>query len=310
MSLYGAQPARLSLVDGDLRIVIRDVPVTAADPLQHPLPAVVCRNWDPGAPDPRDAVNPRGGLDGVADSTAYTGARTVTLDLTVFGGGTTPTGADRTAYALVEQLTAMTHPTRRPYLIVQRPGPDSHGDPWRLLLRGTPFSISYGRAAATRLELTLNFSAPDGYFESPLRRTTSAPASDVRGGLILPFALPEPIAAGGTSAPPIWADINTSAPVAPVLTMMGPAANPSVTLTDGRVFAFNDIAVEVGQLIQVDMGAGTVLLNGQVTSPVYHTVDWSVSSWWRLSAPIGAIYNPGRPGGQLYIEWRDRRLTV
>jgi hypothetical protein len=332
MPLVGAAPARLTLIDGDVVIPIRDVPMKSEDPLRWQLPAVLCREWDPGAPEPRTAVFERAGLDGVDDATAFTGPRTVTLDLVVFGGGDIGIGyqtVERSAYYLVEQLVTMTHPSRRPYLYVRRPATpgedmalvaDDAG--WRLKLRGNPFSITYGRKAATMLELSLVFTAPEGLFESDWRQDYSAQAGEGTATFTFGdtdaniFTLGTQDAAQftfGTAAdksPTFTVNVDSAIPVPPVLYFYGPAVDPRVDLSTGQSFGFTGLSIESGQYVQVDMAAGTALLGGSWDAPVYHLVDWTHSTFWRLSGPVQATFTGGAAGGRLVIQWRDRRLTV
>ncbi|MDP8971153.1 MAG: hypothetical protein M3N52_11805 [Actinomycetota bacterium] len=159
-------PATLTLTDDTDTIVIRPPAAGSGDP-------IVCTSWDLGAPTVRDAAAPRAGADGVIDRARYIGPRTVTLDLAVFGDDAA------TAYDYAGRLTAMTHPTRRPKLLIERGNPEATGETWEMLLRGNPFSITYGRRAAAMLELQLTFEAPLGLLEGPLRGRESVAAESL-----------------------------------------------------------------------------------------------------------------------------------
>jgi hypothetical protein len=312
MPLVGAAPAKLTLVDGDTTIVIRDMPAKAPG---DAVAAVACSQWDPGAPEPRTAMFERAGLDGVDDATAFVGARTVTLDLVVFGGGDMGYGnPKRSAYTLVEQLVSMTHPSRRPLLQVQRylggDPIDPVGEVWELKLRGNPFSIAYGRKAATMLELSLVFSAPEGLFEGPWQESYTAPAGVGEAKFVFPYTHAFTFGSIADSSPAIVVDVDSVVPVPPVLIFVGPATNPKVILSSGQSFGFTGLAIAAGQEVVVDMAAGTALLNGDWTSPVYHLVDWTYSTFWRLSEAVEATFSGGQAGGKLRIKWRNRRLTV
>ncbi len=292
MPLVGAAPARLRLADSHDDITVRQVPAGSGDP-------VVCREFDPGAPEIRESVQPRTGGDGTIDASAYTGSRVVTFDLVVFGDQTD------SAYGYAERLAAMAHPTRRPWLYVQREG---LGEEWRIGLRGNPFSIAYGRRAAALLELSLTFTAPEGYFESGVRGIDSGAAPATSEGLILPTTFP--IVLGGDIGSfnhPLT--VGSSVPVAPLLYFYGPAADPRAELATGEVFSTAGLGLDSGQFLQVDMAAGTVLLNGDRGSSVYHLVDWSESSFWRLHPGTNYV-SYGTSQGRMYLQWRDRRLTV
>lgn len=288
------EPAELTLVDGDVQIVVRPVVPSHASP-------VLCREWNPGAPDVREQMTDRMGADGTIDATAFTGRRTVTLDLQVFGN------EEGSAYQLLERLVAMTHPTHRPYLHVRRGGPLAES--WRIALRGNPFSVSYGRKAATVLDLQLAFTAPDGYFESPVRSASSSGPAQRGTGLVFPVVYPLTFGTSGDAPTPLVVDVYSPMPIAPVLRIYGPAINPELITLGGLRFSFTSLTVNAGEYVEIDMGNATVRLNGQASTPVFHTVDWSVSTFWRLP-PGSTIVQFLSTGGQLVISWRDRRLTA
>lgn len=311
MVLVKPAPARLRLVDGDEVVYVRRTPAGSGDP-------VICSRWDPGAPEPRVASQERIGVDGAWDSTGYTGARTLVLELVVFGGKD-EAGNDRSAYWWAERLAAFTHPSRRPYLYATRdnddystgrraqespPGPVE----WRLALRGSPLSVSYERRTAALLEMTLTFVAPDGYFESPLDDRVGPPAgASAAKGLILPTPLPWGF--GGSTSPGLRVPVEGSAPVAPTLYFWGPVTDPWVRTSTGAQFKFTGLSLGSGQFVQVDMEYGHVRLAGSATASVYHRVDWTVSSFWRLNPGVTEIFYLTK-GGSVNVQWRNRRFTI
>lgn len=305
--LVGFDPARLRIADDLDEVTLQPAPLSGTAP-------VVCRGYDFGSPQPRVAAQPRIGLDGVDDATAYTDSRTVTFDLIVMGGtelrpdGTSYTG---TCYDYAERLAAFTHPLRRPYLYVRRAGQETYPDKeWRLLLRGGPFSLAYGPRAASLLEMTLAFEAPDGYFESEeLGEVNPAPGQRI-GGWKFPHVYPFSFGSGSTDpSPPFALELDTSAPVAPRLFFFGPSTNPRVELDTGEVFAFADLTLATGQMVEVDMGRGVVLAEGNPYTSVYHTVDWTVSTFWRLTCACSTVSYTA-DGGEVRIRWRNRKITI
>ena len=319
--IVNAVPAELTLHDEtrDLadtqypqalsRVVIRPVAKPAYTDPVYPHPPVHCVQWDPGAPQIREVVAPAIGRDGTIDDTTLAGARTVTLDLIVIGGPEQqPDGSyiTQSAYHWVEKLAAMTRPGARPWLYVTR-GTDT-GVAWRLLLRGNPFSIGYSKTAASKLELRLIFAAPLGYFESPQRGIDTLAAAETTGGLIMAFHHPFNFGASGGAPGGAPFVVGGSLPVEPVVIVSGPCNNPTVRLEDGQQFRFNSLALDVGDFVQVDMGAGTVRYGGDPTGSMYHTVDWRVSTFWRVDPGPHRMSMTG--GGKARIEWRDRRLTI
>jgi Phage tail protein len=294
-----ASPAELVLVDADNEVVVRP---DLSQPRQEALPPVVCRQWDPGAPTVREAgVYDRTGMDGTWDASLYTGSRTVALELAIFGDSTA------SAYEYTERLAAMTHPTRRPWLYVTRSG-EGVGESWRIALRGTPFSLAYGKKAAAYLEMTLSFVAPDGYFESPLRERQSVGGLEVTTGLSLPNTFPVTFGSGMSSSTTEFT-VAGSVPAPPVIYVYGPTTNPDIRTRDGDRFYVPGLSLAAGQFMAIDTAAGTVLLDGEPGASLFHLVDWSVSTFWRLTPGSNSI-RLASAGGRLHIQWRERRFTV
>jgi hypothetical protein len=287
------RPAVLTLVDGDTSIVLRPEVPTAAD-------AVVCTQWDLGSPDVRVSSAPRVGADGNTDTTTLTGPRTATFDLIIRGDD---------PYTVVESLARMTHPSRRPVLRVYRTG--GAGETYEMQLRGNPFSISYGKQAASMLQLQLSFEAPLGYLLGPPRTAETIPASNYGGtGFSFPITFPLGTGFGSQVNPAATRVIGGSAPVAPVVNIYGPVTNPRVSTAAGDVFAFTGLSLPAGEFVQIDMGAGTVRRGGDPQHSVFHLVDWSVSTFW--SWPPGSTQTIRYTGstGRVLAQWREARLTI
>jgi hypothetical protein len=289
-------PAELRLVDdiyGDTVIVRPAKP-------GH-LSPVLCKEWSPGSPSAREVVTDLVGADGVSDHSYFTGARTVSMDLQIFG---TPL---ETPYSYLERLTAMAHPTRRPWLYITR----DNGEEWRIQLRGNEFTIAYGRMAAAMLEVTMTFTAPTGMFESPQRIATRLiAATDTGTGQVWPETWPEDFGNMSAGIVPVTANINSSVPVEPTLRIYGPSTSPVASLPTGEKFAFKlGYAIPSAQYAEIDMRAGTVLLNGDPGNNLFTQVDWTQSTFWRL--PQGPMtVNLAGDGGTLEVYWRDRRITA
>jgi len=290
-------PAALTLVSDTDTIVLRPPAATAGDP-------VVCSAWDLGAPTVRESVIDRPGGDGSVDRSAFTGARAVSFDLVVFGD------AEQSAYAWLERLAAMTHPGVRPLLRAERATADSDGQTWEMELRGNPYSITYGRTAAAKLDLTLQFTAPLGYLEGNWQGYQSLPADQSSAtGFSAPFSFP--LATGNTTAdnPILTLSVGGSAPVAPYLYIYGPAVNPKITDDTGNQFKFTGLTLDVNQFVQIDMGAATVRLGGNPDASVYHLVDFTVSTFW-LWPPGPRTVRYLATSGSVAVQWRDRRYSI
>ena len=289
-----AAPAQLTIVDDYDSITVRPVPVHSGHP-------VTCRTYEIGAPEIRDASTPRIGQDGVYDDSAFTGARPVSLDLVIRGDGS------GSPYSYLERLVAFAHPGRRPYLYMSRYGVTPDG-PWRMRLRGNPFSITHSRRAAALLELGLAFTSPTGYFESPQKSLGTSPTGAQDTDWSFPMSFPYTFGSSGIT-PSLTFDVVGSAPVSPIITIYGPAVNPELVADDGTLFAFNGLTLDVNQHVYIDMGVGAVNLNADPTSSVWHLVDWGRSRWFRLMTGTRRITIRGITGAAT-VYWRNRRLTI
>lgn len=292
--MQGAAPAKLTLADTYDTIVIRQVPVSTGDP-------VICRAWDVGSPEIRETSTPLAGQDGVDDGALFTGVRPVQLDLVVWGDD------DAAAYEYAERLAAMTHPTRRPYLHIERSGITTTG-PWRMPLRGNPYSLAYGRKAISMLEMTLAFTSPTGFFESPLNEVSSSGSLVTAIGWVFDADFPEGFGSGGNTAT-ASITIAGSAPVSPRITIYGPSEDPAVVTDTGDIFAFDGLNLGDGEFVVIDMAAGTADVNGSDNNGAYHLVDWTRSRWFRLWPGARTVSVLGSVG-QVVIAWRDRRLSI
>lgn len=304
MDRYAA--AALTLIDGDITIPIRPPKPTAADP-------VWCTSWDLGAPDVRVTSTPRPSADGVDETAGYLGSRTVTMDLLIRGDGAGAAGHD--AYWYQNRLAGMCHPSKRPVLRIDRQAEDTKNVAWFMGLRGNPWSITYDRPSAARLQMTLNFTCASGVLESDLHTVSSTSANTVPAtDWHFPAAFPHGFGAA-TGAPVLICDIGGSTPVYPLLYISGPAINPRIADDTGQKFEFTGLTLDAGQTVQIDMGAGTVLVadpdTGWLTNSadVFHTVNFDKSSFWTWAPGIHRV-NLLTNSGSFAAQWRDRQLTI
>lgn len=289
-----AIPARLVLTSDTDTITIRPEWASSKDP-------VICKQWDLGAPDVRANAADRTNADGVMDTSGFTGARTVTLELLVFGD------AYGSPYAYAERLAAMAHPYRRPKLQITRAAPESAGQTWELELRGNPYSLAYGQRAAAMLEMQLSFTAPKGYLEGDYQSFDAQPQGS--GGTGVTFPLSFPLGTGNSGTPILVLAIGGSAPVAPQFYIYGPVSNPVISDDLGNVFSLQGLTVNSGDVVQIDMDTGSVLLNGSANASLFQAVDWSVSSFWRWF-PGHRTVRFNATSGVMSVYWRDRRFTI
>ena len=288
-------PALLTLTDGTESIVIRPVPVDASSPIR-------LTSWAAGAPDFRESTTPLIGLDGLSDGTAFTGGRQVSMDLSVVGDSGT------SAYEYAESLLAMTHPSRRPYLYVSRTGVTTDGD-WRILLRGASSPVTYSRTSAAKLDFTLNFTAPYGYFESPQREASGSAAVAPINPWVFPVTAPFTFGSGGTT-PSVNLTVAGKVPVAPVIYIYGPVVYPpQISLDTGETIKFRSLTLDAGQYVRLDMAERSFTLNGDPANSIYYLIDWSVSRPFRLLPGARVVSTTGSTG-DVIVRWRDRRFSI
>jgi hypothetical protein len=319
--MIGRKPAELVLVNGADRIAVRPRPATAGNP-------VMCKQWELSAADVRVTSVPVAGGDGVTESDAYMGARTVTLDLVILGGTDPITQLDHDAYWYADTLARMAHPAARPTLRITRAMPTGYGtgsygagqyggapQTWSIALRGNPFSIAYGRRAAAMLEMQLTFSWPSGYLEAdPTTYTATLGTTTGRRDLTFPFTMPYAFGATGGSYPSAAITVGGDAEVRPIVYITGPVTNPEIGAGTDR-FRFTDLTLAAGQTAEIDMGAATIRISdpSRGSAPdemsAYAAVDWTVSDFWTW--PPGAYtFRYYANTGTARVRFAERRLNI
>lgn len=298
------KPANLTLTNGDEEVIIRPGQPSGADP-------VICKAWDLGAPEIRYTSVANPGADGTTYSDGFVGARTVTLDLAILGD------SFHDAYWYAAQLTCMTHPLATPVLTIQRPYDESTGGtPWHMDLRGSPYTLPYTARSAALLEMQLVFTCPLGLLESPLRQyhAGDVPGDEGVNEWVFPATFPKTFGLVGATYPQLTLTVNGDTAIFPTIYIHGPVVDPVISC-DGDVFAFDGLTLISGQLVQINMSTGSVLLAegspGQVLDDmtVYNTVDWTVSTFWRwLPGDHTILFNS--TSGAITVEFHERRLTI
>lgn len=291
-------PAVLTLVSDTDSLVLRPPQPSVFDP-------IVCSSWDLGSPAVRESTADRPGADGVIDRSTLTGSRPVTFDLHILGD------INASPYAYVERLAAMTHPSRRPRLRIQRASPEGAGQTWELELRGNPYTLAYGRAAAAKLDLQLVFTAPLGYLTGDLQEAQGAVATG--GGVVgftLPVTVPFSLGASAPVNPALNITVGGSVPISPLIAIYGPVTNPEIRdENNNQRFKFAGLIMDANQFVLIDMAAATVRLGGSADASVYHLVDFSVSTFWQW-APGPHTMRYIATSGSAKVQWRDRRYSI
>lgn len=242
---------------------------------------IVCRSWDIGSPAHRENVSEVPGQNGVTDRTLYTGARTVTLELTVRDGTLAPYGT-LTRHQWLDKLRALTNPRLRPSLYIQAQGwPQER----RIDLRATPLTSVVDSAGIVHIPATMTFQGGNMVGVNPV--SGSIYPGTTTGGRSYPRSYPWSYSAGTASN--ISSVTNEGTDWAYVqMTIFGLATNPKITnRTTGQVLKFSDLVVPAGQYMDIDMADRTALMNG--SSSFYGNIDMSVSSWWSLAPGVNDI---------------------
>lgn len=98
------------------------------------------------------------------------------------------------------------------------------------------------------------------------------------GGTPLPWILPVPIAAPGSSSGSATINYAGTAPADPVVTLSGPSTNPGIhSDTVNRELRFA-LSLTAADFLVLDFRDRSVLLNG--IEDVHHLMDRSRSTWW------------------------------
>lgn len=301
-------PAELKLIDGATTITVRPRVAGYADP-------IMCKEWDLGAPEARITYKNLPGTDGATGGAGYLGSRTVSLDLQILGGKSPDDGQVYDAYWYQQQLIAMAHPARNPVLTISRAGGLHTGQTFSLALRGSTWAAPFNRRAGAMLEMQMSFTAPAGLIEGPLQSVTSLPAGTHEGDWHFPMAFPYSFGSGADTNPVVSAIVGGSSSVSPIVYITGPVVDPILSTSDGDWFQFTGLTLTTGQSVQVDMGAGTVLVAAPGATTIgdtysaYHLVNWTKTSFWRWQ-PGTHIVRYIASGGVVTVQWRDCLVSI
>lgn len=251
----------------------------------------------------REVVQDAPDADGTIDGTEYTGARSVTLGLTLFP-------ESGSAWALRQQLRAFTHPARRPYMFVQQA---ADAPEQRITLRRSQYSDVFAAGQGDSASIVAQWIAPLGIIESAVEHVTSI------------------FAAGGTTAGRVYSLIPSrvypaSAPLGagtivnagnadsyPLLRIYGPTTEPVVTNdTQGKSLAFTGVTLVAGEYLEIDTRSKTILLNGDPSASRYSRLSFPASAWFTLS-PGGNVlrFHPATYTTAMSlteVSWRDAWL--
>lgn len=264
---------------------------------------------DLGFPIVRTVTQNAPDADGEIDTTELSGARVVTLGLSV-----QPTVASR--WALTQQVKAYLNPRYRPRLYVTFPDAPE----LMLRLRAANLADRWVPQRGARFDLTAQWVCPSGIMESAeLHTATILPgavgvdgiefASTIEFGTTVEFPF---IAPPGTVTISNVGDRNAF----PVVRAFGPfgvegnAADETEigNVTTGRTLVFAGLGISAGDYLEIDFRQRTILVNSLASQTRYQYLSFPESSWWSLAPGENEVsFRPDTFSGnaQMQIFWRD-----
>jgi hypothetical protein len=225
--------------------------------------------------------------DGTDDTTAYTGARNVTLSVVLSPDTGSP-------WALRQALNAFRAPKLRPYMYVQTA---ADAPEQRIMLRRSSLSDVIGDGLydeGTGIEaavVTVQWVAPLGTLESAVEHTATVYA--VADGVVVGRTYPLTFDRIYPASPVLGSATLVNAGVAdayPIIRIYGPVTEPVLdNNTQGRSLIFVDLTLAADEYLEIDTRAHTILLNGDPTNSRYDKADFGVSRWFTLSSGANEI---------------------
>lgn len=272
-----------------------------------PAAGIFGQTLDLGDPITRVVANDAPDADGTIDTTAFTGARNVTLNVIL--------NPDAGLWALKQRLRAFTAPRLRPTMFVQE---TADAPEQQITLRRSQFShvIGDGPQPASSSDpgtatITVQWVAPLGILESVEEHVAVVYAAGTGAavGRIYPLTFPRvyppsPVLGVGT----IVNAGNTDA--YPLIRIYGPLTEPVFdNITQGKTFTFAGLTLLAGEFIEINTRTKTIYANGDSTISRYDKLVFPTSQWWTLSPGINlvrlhpATFTEGVSMAQL--TWRD-----
>lgn len=269
--------------------------------LLDPYSGFVINAIDLGDAVTREVVDDAVDADGTDDTTAFTGARTITLQMKLVP----PAG--ETKQSMRTRLRAFTHPRLRPILYVQF---DDEVEQ-RIVLRRSKWSnVAESPALAP---VTVQWVAPTGIIESAELHQVVANASGTgsEGGRTYDKTYDKTYT-GGTTVGSATAENAGTADAYPLLRIYGPCTNPTIEqITQGRELVFSALTINAGEFLEVDTRERTIRYNGDPADSRYDNLDFPDSQWWTLSPGTNLLrLNPATftAPSNLVVEYRDAWL--
>lgn len=267
-----------------------------------------------------DAVN----ADGSIDTTAYHGARNITLKVTA---APKPDGSTLGFFALRQRFRQFTHPRLRPLLYVTQ-SPDAPEQ--LIMLRRSQFSdvitdpkfsditvqwiAPYGILESSALYESVIGAGSTGVFTTTLgvqgtadqQGVSGYPAGTILGvnevasvlgplgGRVYPLTYDRTYAPGGVVGEGTITTLG-DADSNFVARIYGPCTDPIIeNETIGKSLVLLGLTIAAGNFLELNTRTCTVRMNGDAGDSRYDRIDFTTSQWWTLAPGLNTIrFNPG-----------------
>lgn len=266
-----------------VRLVDGDNSFSFQDPAWGNYNDIVWTNLKVGSPEIRSAVTSSVGGDGTIDRTRWHGARSVSLEARI---------AQAPAIK-VDALTRFLHPVRRPYLVVE--DTDWFPSPRRMMLRADQWTTQdLTNTSSWFRDVQLQWTAPLGVWESFETLGFNIPVDPGGSGIQYPITFPETFQVTGSPGLVMFENPG-NARSDWVARLYGPCVGPRITndVTGESIVFRPDLALGVGEYIEVSSENLTAYANSDPTLSRMHMMDFGMSEWWKIEAGANRIrYNP------------------
>lgn len=247
-----------------------------------PEEGIAVESFDLGFPEVRRVAELRPNGNGTIDTTAYFGARAVSISATLLGA--TPSARR----IVLDRLKSFCVPARRPYLVYV----SDDGDERQLRLVVDQLGAPVTAGALARVQVA--WRAPDGVsYSTQLDTGAVNPGGGTEEGrsygVDRGYDRTYPAYFGPGSVQIVNAGtIDTD----PVLRVFGPVTDPVIeNETLGKELRFVGLTVVGGEYVEIDVAARTVRSNSDPSPAAnrYGTLDFAWSDWWSLAPGLNVL---------------------
>lgn len=220
--------------------------------------------------------------DGTNDTTAFIGARTVTMVLKLL-----PSRSGLTKQVMRDRLRAFTNAKLRPIIYIRRDGELEK----RMDLRRGQFTAVLDNPGYANVALQMV--APYGVIESVALDSIVANASasgGSEGGRTYNETFDRTYAGGAIVVGTASGSNDGTADAYPVIQVYGPCTDPTITnITQGKALVFAGLTINAGDFLEINTRSKTIRYLGNPADSRYNTLVPGSSAWWTISPGINTI---------------------